>query len=210
MSDEHENSDVIPPEEDFVGPPTQEVECHNCGTIFTPTPATDDHPGFCSRRCKRHWWRRNPKKDAAKPGGMKALPAALLKTDALTPEEVEALRGRIAIHVANQIEHANEVVLGINNRQWDATRARLFTTMLNKVVPDVRAEQANKDLPSKKPLSELTRDELEQLAMDHIKRETMEWASVDPETRDVHLLESPPSVPGASSDARIGAKRAKS
>lgn len=192
MSDEETDPEIREPVTDLVAPPSKEVACYKCGTLFEPSPATFDHPGFCSRKCQRQWWKRSKIRSTKEREKKPALPENLLHTEALTPDEVEALRGRVAQHVANQIEVANEVVLGISGREWSATQARLFQAMLNKVIPDVRAEAPTKELPANKDLTTLKRDQLEALAMTAIRSHASRASAVD-------LDEEPVSRPDTSS-----------
>lgn len=55
----------------------------------------------------------------------------------LSPGQVAHLRAKIASQVREQIELAHKVVLG--EIEWSPTQARVFSTMLNKVVPDLSA-----------------------------------------------------------------------
>lgn len=196
MSDDPESPEIKEPVTDLVAPPSSEVACYYCATLFTPSPSTFDHPGFCSRKCQRQWWRRSKRVTNTSKEKQSTLPENLLRTDALSPDEVEALRGRVAQHVANQIEMANEVVLGIRDREWTATQARLFQTMLNKVIPDVRAEAPNKDLPINKDLTTLSRSDLERLAVTAISRNVSATASVDPDDPGPDVR--PSGIPGLS------------
>lgn len=86
----------------------------------------------------------------------------------LTPLQVSQLRRRLYDHVDEQVEEAHGVVMG--RKQWSPTQARVFSSMLNKVVPDLSAnftqhEHMISDAPEK-----LSRAQLEAIAstMDNI------------------------------------------
>ena len=80
----------------------------------------------------------------------------------LTPSQAAALRKKIHDFVAVQLADANDVVMG--NIQWTPTQARVFSTLLNKVVPDVSASFVQHEHTTKS-LREMTREELEAIAM---------------------------------------------
>jgi hypothetical protein len=80
----------------------------------------------------------------------------------LTPLQVSQLRRRLFEHVDDQVDEAHSVVMG--RKQWSPTQARVFSTMLNKVMPDLTAsftqhEHTISDAPEK-----LSRAQLEAIA----------------------------------------------
>ena len=56
---------------------------------------------------------------------------------ALSPNQVANLRGQIAKNMSNHIVMADEVLKG--HREWSPTQARVFSNLLNKVIPDLSA-----------------------------------------------------------------------
>ena len=79
----------------------------------------------------------------------------------LSPAQSSKIRGQIAGFVRNQINIANEVVQGTID--WSPTQARVFATLLNKVVPDLSASYHQYEV-SHKEVIDLSRDELERIA----------------------------------------------
>lgn len=98
---------------------------------------------------------------------------ALAKEHTLSPTQTAHIRGQIAGLVREQVTHANEVVLGI--REWNPTQARVFSTLLNKVVPDLSASHVQLE-HSVKDVIDMSRDELERIAagIDAIDAEVIE------------------------------------
>ena len=82
--------------------------------------------------------------------------------DRLTPLQVANMRSGLFRRVERQIGEAHAVVMG--KQEWSPTQARVFATMLNKVVPDLTAafvqhEHNIQDAPEK-----MTREQLETIA----------------------------------------------
>ena len=80
---------------------------------------------------------------------------------ALSPNQVANLRGQIAKNMSNHIVMADEVLKG--HREWSPTQARVFSTLLNKVIPDLSASYHQHE-HSHKSLTEMSRTELEAIA----------------------------------------------
>lgn len=83
----------------------------------------------------------------------------------LTPAQVGRLRADIMMKVSEQINEAHDVVMGRHEEGWNPTQARVFTALLNKVMPDLTAqfvqhEHLISDAPEK-----LSRSQLEEIAM---------------------------------------------
>ena len=79
----------------------------------------------------------------------------------LSPAQSSKIRGQIANFVRNQLDLANEAILG--NIEWSPTQARVFATLLNKVVPDLSASYHQHEI-NHKDVIDLSRDELERIA----------------------------------------------
>jgi len=80
----------------------------------------------------------------------------------LTPLQVANMRSGLFRRVQNQLDEAHKVVMG--KQEWSPTQARVFATMLNKVVPDLTAafvqhEHNIQDAPEK-----MSRAQLEAIA----------------------------------------------
>lgn len=80
----------------------------------------------------------------------------------LTPGQVARMRAGVFQRVRNQINEAHEVVMG--NKEWSPTQARVFATMLNKVMPDLTAQFVQHEHVQKTDMRELSREELERIA----------------------------------------------
>ena len=79
----------------------------------------------------------------------------------LTPMQSSQIRGQIAGFVRNQIDIANNVVVGAV--EWNPTQARVFGMLLNKVVPDLNASYVQHE-HNNKNIIDLSREELERIA----------------------------------------------
>lgn len=82
-------------------------------------------------------------------------------TPSLTPQQVAVLRGKISEKLSKNLTMAQEVLNG--TREWNPTQARVFTALLNKVIPDVSLSFAQVDVQSK-DMNNLSRKELEEIA----------------------------------------------
>ena len=80
---------------------------------------------------------------------------------ALSPNQVANLRGRIAKDMETHIALADEVIKG--HREWTPTQARVFSNLLNKVIPDLSASFHQHE-HSHRALNEMSREELERIA----------------------------------------------
>jgi hypothetical protein len=123
----------------------------------------------------------------------------------LTPATTARIRGQIAKGVGLYIKMADEVMQG--SRNWTPTQARVFSTLLNKVVPDLSASFVQHEHTTHN-LRELSRDELERIARgeDAIP---VEYASHDHQSRETApLLEHEPQ-PVRRSDAPARPKRGR-
>jgi hypothetical protein len=80
----------------------------------------------------------------------------------LTPGQVAKMRAGVFQRVRNQIDEAHQVVMG--QKEWSPTQARVFATMLNKVMPDLTAQFVQHEHVQKTDMREMSRDELERIA----------------------------------------------
>ncbi len=132
--------------------------CITCGREFECKPSHVDRMQNCSVLCrKRYWERRKNEKEAQKVA--KVVEKAAVNR--LSPAQSSKIRGQIANFVRNQLDLANEVILG--NIEWSPTQARVFATLLNKVVPDLSASYHQHEI-NHKDVIDLSRDELERIA----------------------------------------------
>jgi hypothetical protein len=123
----------------------------------------------------------------------------------LTPAHTARIRGQIAAGVGYYLKMADEVMHGTRN--WTPTQARVFSTLLNKVVPDLSASFVQHE-HSTHNLRELSRDELERIARgeDAI---TVEYASHDHQSRETAPLLEPDPQPVRPGDAPARPKRGR-
>lgn len=137
---------------------------------------------LCSLSCTKEYERREKEELARRPkdrGGRPPLSdaekrkrrvaRALAKIKdgaALSPDQQRRLRAEIAGCVREQLEEAHKQVMGTSETPWTNVQARVFTSFLNKIVPDAKAP-TTPEADETKPLEELTREELESLAALH-------------------------------------------
>lgn len=103
-----------------------------------------------------------------------------------TPREAERLRQRVATHVGNHLDTVNEVLKG--DKKWDTSQVRLFTHLLNKVMPDVSFSHHLHETV-RKPLRELTREQLERIASGELDADIID---ADYTTEPPHADHQPP------------------
>ena len=119
---------------------------------------------------------------------------------ALSPHQVANLRGQIAKNMETHISLADEVIKG--HREWSPTQARVFSNLLNKVIPDLSASYHQHE-HSHRALNEMSREELERIASgvdEIIDAEPIEEGNDDREQGN-----SEQSASGGSSDEHNGA-----
>ena len=83
------------------------------------------------------------------------------KTSTFTPAKAAQIRSEVSRLVNTHIRMADEVIQG--HRIWTPTQARVFATLLNKVLPDLTAGFVQHEHTVKSTI-ELTREELERIA----------------------------------------------
>lgn len=111
----------------------------------------------------------------------------------LTPQAASRLRGSIMARVPKYLDMADEVMSG--ERKWSATQARVFATLINKVVPDLSASFVQHE-HSTRDLRELSREELERIARgdDAITVEYSDVSSDQPRETAPLLEPDPPGT----------------
>lgn len=80
----------------------------------------------------------------------------------LTPLQVANMRAGLYTRVENQIDEAHAVVMG--NKEWSPTQARVFSALLNKVMPDLTAQFVQHEHTLQDSPDKLSRQELERIA----------------------------------------------
>lgn len=106
--------------------------------------------------------------------------AKLSSSNPITPERMAKFRSEIAACVEEQISEAHQQVMGTADKPWSATQARVFGILMNKVLPDLHASHVKKE-ETAKPLNELSRDELEELAAKLAAAEAAKAKTIDAE-----------------------------
>lgn len=146
--------------------------CTNCTGRFFVRPTDEDRIPTCSKKCDRKVHRTRMLEE-------RKLAVTRVETHTpLTPYEAARLRSHIFTCVAEQIERAHAFVMerpldplapegtpGSLPPRLNAQQVRVFTALLNKVVPDLNhsfTESADKP----RDLREMTREELERLVSD--------------------------------------------
>ena len=133
-------------------------ECETCGKEFYVKASKDDWVKNCSLECRRNAPAKRKKQRELEE--MKKV-SALATRHELTPMQSSQIRGQIAGFVRNQIDIANEVVMG--GSDWSPTQARVFGILLNKVVPDLNASYVQHE-HNNKDVIDMSREELERIA----------------------------------------------
>lgn len=87
----------------------------------------------------------------------------LVQTGAkLTPMQVANMRAGLYRRVDAQLVHAHDVVMG--KLEWSPTQARVFATMLNKVMPDLTAQFVQHEHNIQESPDKMSREQLEAIA----------------------------------------------
>ncbi len=87
---------------------------------------------------------------------------------AVTVEEVDNVRRHVLDTVKNNIPNARAVLGG--RLKWTNQQVKLFQILLNKVLPDLSASM-NEHIHRRKPLKEMTREELQEFIAESQKAE---------------------------------------
>ncbi len=132
--------------------------CETCGKEFYVKASKDDWVKNCSLECRRKAPEKKKKQKELEE--MKKVTDLATKHE-LTPMQSSQIRGQIAGFVRNQIDIANNVVVGAV--EWNPTQARVFGMLLNKVVPDLNASYVQHE-HNNKNIIDLSREELERIA----------------------------------------------
>lgn len=125
----------------------------------------------------------------------------------MSPRMSGRLRAQVAAYVEAQLPMAKEVVEG--KRVWSPTQARVFSLLLNKVMPDLNASYIQHEQIDR-PVTDLSREELERIASGSLVAEiahTIEGeASLDYDPTEPAALLEPlsPTVRGGDEDPPPG------
>ena len=169
------------------------IECRQCGTTFYTKPAYSVRQYTCSRACQRAFAADQKALAEYARGSSKSMAdlVTMSKLVKFSPAQASQLRGQIADMVGDHIELADKVVRGEAN--WTPTQARVFSTLLNKCLPDLSASFHQHE-HSHKAMREMSREELERIAMgidehdtipdgpgEHAQIEDAQYAEVQPD-----------------------------
>ena len=106
--------------------------------------------------------------EQAKQHRLHAAIAAGERTGAkMSNRQIEIMRRTIHDMVQQQLAMAHLVVMDPDNHQWSLVQQRIFATVLNKVVPEIRQaprKARGDDGEDLGPLHELSREQLERIA----------------------------------------------
>lgn len=80
----------------------------------------------------------------------------------LTPLQVANMRAGLYKRVESQIDEAHAVVMG--DKDWTPTQARVFSALLNKVMPDLTAQFVQHEHTVQESPDKMSREELERIA----------------------------------------------
>lgn len=118
--------------------------------------------------------------------------------ETLSPGQVAHIRGRIGTMVREHLELADLVVRG--KLEWSPTQARIFATLINKVVPDLSASFHAHEHRTQ-GIREMSRADLERIArgLDDAKTITAEYEMINP-APETALDENPEPGEGRSQD----------
>lgn len=127
------------------------LTCTNCKKEYWTRASHEDRRKFCSLKCRKEAPIKRKAEEMAK----------LMEKAELTPAQSAKIRGQIASYVRDQITDAHQVVMG--SKEWNPTQARVFSALLNKVVPDLNASYVQHEHTTKE-VTDLSREELEAIA----------------------------------------------
>lgn len=132
--------------------------CLICNSTFTVQASHAKRRVACSTACRK---RRKAVIDRRK--HLKKMSEFMKKATevTLTPSQSAKIRYAISRYITQQLPLAHSVVIGATI--WNPTQARVFSTLLNKVVPDLTAAFVQHEVTNR-PLTELSRSELEAIA----------------------------------------------
>jgi len=106
----------------------------------------------------------------------------------VTPMQVDRVRRSVLDVVRKNIPDVREVLEG--KKKWDNQQVRLFTVMLNKVMPDLH-HSFNEHSIENKQVHELTVDELMEIAKQGAQAEEAEFKEVEDEPDTTGSGETP-------------------
>lgn len=143
---------------------TKRKKCPSCGKLFTYAASREGKRKYCSPQCRSDdtkAGRERRRQAEAEAAAIAAITKVKTKSTRLTPTESAEIRGKISSYMNEQIAQAALVVAGAV--EWSPVQARVFSTLLNKVVPDLNASYIQQET-TPTDLSQMTREQLEQLA----------------------------------------------
>ena len=82
----------------------------------------------------------------------------------LTPAQVGRLRADIFQKVSEQVSEAHKVVMGQHEEGWNPTQARVFASMLNKIMPDLNQQFMQHEITLSDNPDKMSRAQLEEIA----------------------------------------------
>lgn len=155
--------------------------CRECGKSFTVKAREKTQGIYCSHTCKVKGMsaKRQEQRELKKIESLDGVVTKMAKGEiTFSPAKAAALRNDVSRLVTKHIRMADEVVQG--TRTWSPTQARVFATLLNKVLPDLTAGFVQHEHTVKSAI-ELTREELERIAAGADDLTDVEYTDVDKE-----------------------------
>ena len=169
-------------------PSLRQYTCRVCEKKFTLRPYDKGKGYFCSHTCKtkgiaelraEQRAARSEQRELKKLDSLDGVVTKMAKGEiTFSPAKAAALRNDVSRLVTKHIRMADEVVQG--TRTWSPTQARVFATLLNKVLPDLTAGFVQHEHTVKSAI-ELTREELERIAAGADDLTDVEYTDVDKE-----------------------------
>lgn len=117
----------------------QDRVCPECGKNYK---AKSSQQLYCGTACNKEAYRSRKAMEAASgaPGALQALPALAV----FNPQRANELRAQIFSVARKGVAMAEEVIEG--KREWSPSQARVFTALLDKVVPNLSASFSQKEV----------------------------------------------------------------
>jgi len=117
-------------------------------------------------------------------------------TDPITPLRMQKMRSSIAKCVDEQIEVAHQQLTGLDengdplpkSQRWNAHQVRIFSILMNKVLPDLHASHIKRD-PTK-PVEEWTREELAKYLASRAKPDPTVSERITPDPNDPDIIDA--------------------
>jgi hypothetical protein len=170
-------------------------ECDQCKKPFEVLDSQATERRFCSWECRRAFGHIRPGAGTTKrdrfypyvritPEQRLANKIAKLERGLLSPSRTAVLRGEVATLMEEHIQTAAQVLTGATH--WTPTQARVFATLLAKVLPDLSASHVQHEHTISNP-TELSIEQLEAIAAGALRK------AKEKEPEDVDCIDASPT-----------------